>query len=133
MDVYCDLEGVPFSIVPRERIQTESGISIKGRTVFDREIIAYCDKIARALKLVGPSCIQCIKNKKCTKFIEINNRFGGGSILSIKSDPSIISNIKRIIGGGSVIPSSNFKEGLTMLRYYQEVFLEESNLMKNPK
>jgi len=132
VDVYSDLNGIPFSIIPRERIQTESGISIKGMTIFEEEIIEYCDKIARSLKLIGPSCIQCIKNKNETKFIEVNTRFGGGLILSIKSNPSVIPNIQRIIRGEEVIPNNKFKEGLTMLRYYQEVFIEKNNLV-NPK
>jgi carbamoyl-phosphate synthase large subunit len=132
IDVYSDLDGNPFSIVPRERVSTESGISVKGTTVLDKEIIEYCEKIAKSLKLIGPSCIQCIKNKNNIKFIEVNTRFGGGSILSIKANPTIIPNIQRIIEGDSAIPDNTFKEGLTMLRYYKEIFIEKNN-MTNPK
>jgi len=124
IDVLADKEGNALSIVPRIRIQTESGVSVKGITVNDREIIEYCRKIAKELKLFGPSCIQCIRGKTGVKFIEINTRFGGGSILSIKADPTIISNLLKLIRGEKTKPSATFKEGLTMLRYYSEVFFD---------
>jgi len=123
IDILADLDGNPLSIVPRARLQVESGISVKGTTVYDENAIAFAGKIAKELKLIGPSCIQCIKNDRELKFTEINPRFGGGSILSIKADATIIPNLIRIIKGDATVPSRGFKQGLTMLRYYDEVFL----------
>ncbi len=60
------------------------------------------------------------------KFTEINNRFGGGSILSIHADPSIIKNMTKIIRGQKPIKNSKFKEGLTMTRYYSELITKKS-------
>jgi len=125
VDIFSDLQGNPLSIVPRTRIQVESGISMKGKTIYDKEIMDFCAKIAERLKLVGPSCIQCIKDKKGPKFIEINPRFGGGSILSIKADPTIVTNLVKIIKEEKPIKSKGFKEGLTMLRYYSEVYTDK--------
>ncbi len=122
VDILSDLSGKPFSVIPRIRIQTESGISIKGKTVYDRQIIDYCAVIAEKLKLIGPSCIQCIKNKKVLKFIEINTRFGGGSILSAKADPTVIPNLLRIIKKKKLVKSSGFKRNITMLRYFSEIY-----------
>jgi len=124
VDTFADLKGKPLSIIPRVRIQVESGISIKGKTICNKEIIDWCRKIAEKLKLIGPSCIQCIKSNKGLKFTEINPRFGGGSILSIKADPTIILNLIRIIKREKPIKSRGFIEGLTMLRYYSEVYTE---------
>jgi len=130
IDVLSDLNGKPISIVPRLRIQVESGISMKGMIVADKKIIKYCDYIARKLKLVGLSCIQCIKNDQGIKFIEINTRFGGGSILSIKADPTIIPNLMRIIKGKKPLKSGKLKNGLTMLRYYNEIFITKDKLLQ---
>jgi carbamoyl-phosphate synthase large subunit len=124
IDVFADFDGNPLSIVPRRRFQVESGISIKGETVYDKEIINWCEKIVKKLKLIGPSCIQGIKDKKGINFIEINTRFGGGSILSMKADPSIISNLIKMIKGEKLSKSKGFKEGLVMLRYYSEVYYQ---------
>lgn len=125
IDVFADLEGEPLSVVPRERIRVESGISFKGKTVYDQEMINFCEKIVRKLRIKGPSCIQCIKDNRGPKFIEINTRFGGGSILSMKADPTIIPNLIRIIKGKKPIKSKGFKEGITTLRYYSEVYSED--------
>ncbi len=122
VDILADRKGNALSIVPRIRIKVESGISIGGKTVNDAKIIKYCKKIVKKLKLFGPSCIQCIKNEEGIKFIEINARFGGGSILSLKADPSFVYNMIRIINDEKTIPSKGYKVGLTMLRYYSEIF-----------
>lgn len=125
IDIFSDLKGESLSIVPRKRIQVESGISMIGKTIYDKKIIDFCEKIVKKLKLIGPSCIQCIKNKQGIKFIEINPRFGGGSILSIKADSTIISNLIKIIKKKKPIKSKGFKKGLTMLRYYAEVYTKK--------
>lgn len=122
IDVFSDLDGKPLSIVPRLRIKTESGISINSKTVFDKEIIDSCEKISKSLKIIGPACIQCIKNKNGIYFLEVNLRFGGGSILSIKADSSIIPNLIRIIKREKSIKSSGFKDGFYMARYYSEIY-----------
>lgn len=124
VDTFADLQGRPLSIVPRIRIQVESGISMQGKTVYDKNITGWCKKIVEELKLIGPACIQCIKNKNEIKFIEINPRFGGGSILSIKADPTIILNLIKIIKKEKPIQSRGFKEGLIMLRHYAEIYTE---------
>lgn len=131
IDIIADKNGNSLSIVPRLRLYTESGISLKGKTIYDKEIINYCEKIVKELKLFGPSCIQCIRGKDGLKFIEINNRFGGGSILSIKADPTILPNLIKLIKGEKPTRSKGFKEGLIMLRYYSEIFLLEHEVKEN--
>lgn len=130
VDILADRDGNALSIVPRLRLGTESGISVKGKTVYDKEIIDYCKKIAKELKLFGPSCIQCIRSKEGVKFIEVNTRFGGGSILSIKADSTIIPNLIKMTTDEKPEPSSGFKEGLVMLRYHSEVFILEEEIKK---
>jgi carbamoyl-phosphate synthase large subunit len=122
VDILSDLQAEPLSVVPRTRIHVESGISMKGRTVEDDEIIARSRAIAKQLKLIGPSCIQCIRDTEGIKFIEVNARFGGGSILSMKADPNILLNLIRLIRGEQPTVSKGFKAGMTMLRYYSEVY-----------
>jgi len=126
VDILADQEGNSLSIVPRLRVETDSGVSTKGITVNDEELIGYCRKIVKDLKLFGPSCIQFIRGREGFRFLEINARFGGGSILSIKADPSILQNLIRLIKGEKTIPSNGFKEGVTMMRYYSEIFVDQN-------
>jgi len=123
IDIFSDMDGNVLSIVPRKRLSVESGISVKSITSYNETIIKYAEKIAKKLNIKGPANIQCILKDNKPYFIEINPRFGGGSILSIKADPTIIENLIRIIKGEKPIPSRGFKKNLLMLRYYSEIFV----------
>jgi carbamoyl-phosphate synthase large subunit len=127
IDILSSINGETLSVVPRIRLGVESGISIKGKTVYNKEIIDFCKKISKEFKLFGPSCVQCIRGNNGIKFIEINNRFGGGSILSIKADTSIIPNLIRLIKNEKTISSDSFNQGLIMLRNYSEIFINKGN------
>lgn len=125
VDLLSGEDGKVLSIVPRKRICIESGVVSKSMTCNDGEIIEYCKKISEKLKFFGPSCIQCIKGDKGVKFLEINLRFGGGSILSVKSDSSFIENLRALILDKPTRVSNGFKENLMMLRNYQEIFVQK--------
>ena len=122
IDVLSDWKSNPISIVIRERIQVESGISTKARVIYDKEIENYIKKIVKKLKLIGMSCIQCIRGKKGIKFTEINLRFGGGSVLSRKADSTILENYLRLIEGKKLLKPKKSKQ-LTMMRYYKEIIV----------
>jgi carbamoyl-phosphate synthase large subunit len=128
IDVLSDRLGNAVSVVPRKRLATESGISVKGVTVKDGELIDYAKNISKELKLFGPSCIQCIKGR-AVNFIEINLRFGGGSILSMHADENVLQNLVRIINDEKTIPAGGFKEGLIMLRHYSERFVSSEEIL----
>ena len=129
VDILSDFESNAISIVPRIRIQTESGISIKSKTVNEQTIIKYCKEISKKIKLIGPSCIQLIKSNNLIKFIEINPRFGGGSILSIKSDKTIIPNLIRLTKNEPLLPNIGFDEEMVLLRYYDDVLIHQDKLL----
>ena len=133
VDVLADKDGNALSVVPRVRIQTESGIAVKAKTVHNEDMIGHCRRITKELKIFGPSCIQFIENEDGPKFIEVNTRFGGGSILSIKADPTIVPNLIRMIKGECTTESKGFTEGLIMLRYHSEVFVPEDRISMEGK
>ena len=62
------------------------------------------------------------------KFIEINPRFGGGAPLSIKAGADFPKWIlQELTGRKPNISPDNIKDGLIMLRYDSEVWLEKFN------
>jgi len=130
VDTFADMEANPLSVVPRIRLGVESGVSVKGMTVRDEQIIRTCEKMVKGFKLTGPACVQCIKHDGELKFTEVNTRFGGGSILSMRADPSIVANIIRLGRGETPIRSKGFKAGLVMLRYYSEVYVSDRQVKK---
>ena len=125
VDVLADRNGNALSIVTRLRVGVESGISVKSLTVFDADIIEQCKRIIKKLKVFGPACIQCIKNDRGIFFIEINLRFGGGSVLSMRADKSMIPNLLRLICDEKPIQSNGFTNGLMMMRHYSETYVHK--------
>jgi len=74
-----------ISIVPRERIETQGGESIKSITVKSSRLVSFSKEIIEKSKLVGPITLQLIEESetKDIYFIEINPRYGGAVLNSI--------------------------------------------------
>jgi len=128
VDVLCDRGGRTLSVVPRRRHGVESGKSVTGETVRRKDIIDHCKTIAREVDLFGPACIQCIDGENGLRFIEVNTRFGGGAVLSIQADDSILPNLERLIRGEAGVESDGFRENLVMVRNYTELYAERTNV-----
>lgn len=86
VDVYVSIQDNEIvSIVPRERLETQGGESIKSITIKDERLINFSKEIIEKTKLVGPLTLQLIENSatKDLYFMEINPRFGGAVLNSI--------------------------------------------------
>ncbi len=129
-DVYVDFEMLVRCVVPRKRIEIRAGEVSKGQVVKDRHIMSRAKKLVETLG-AGPGLItlQLFQDKKGKlKFTEINPRFGGGVPLSIRAGADFPKWIlQETLGRKTNIRFVGFKDGLVMLRYDSEVWLE------NPK
>ncbi len=83
LDVLCDFEGRPLSVVPRERVVIRAGVIDRGRTVQDPRLIALALACADVFRFAGPVNIQCRMVDGSPKVFEINPRFSGGIPLTI--------------------------------------------------
>jgi carbamoyl-phosphate synthase large subunit len=128
VDVLSGADGRPLSVVPRRRHGVESGKSVTGETVAREDIIKHCETISREFDLFGPSCIQCIDGSDGLRFIEVNTRFGGGAVLSVQADDSMLSNVERLIRGERGVRSENFQNGLVMIRNYTELYADRTEV-----
>ena len=61
IDVFCDFDGRCLNAIPRTMIESKGGESIKGMTIFDPELIELGRRVAEALPLKGPGCVQCFR------------------------------------------------------------------------
>jgi carbamoyl-phosphate synthase large subunit len=123
IDTLSDLEGNFLYCSIRQRLATDSGISIKGRTLSHPGIEQYSRRIVEGLGIVGPACLQCIENGKGElRFIEVNPRIGGGIALSLAAGAPILSDIVRLVRGEEPEGLKNYQTGLLMLRHWQEIF-----------
>jgi carbamoyl-phosphate synthase large subunit len=125
VDTLHDFEGNLLNIVPRQRLAVESGISIVSRTIKDNIFVELISQISSKLVFMGGNCFQFIKCKNGSYYLtDINPRFGGGAILSIKSSKALADNIINLIKN----KPENIKreifsfEEMTMFRGYEEFY-----------
>ncbi|MCS4100844.1 ATP-grasp domain-containing protein [Salinibacter ruber] len=109
------------SAVPRKRLETRAGISYKGRTIQNSELIAEATEIAEALDLIGPANIQCFETNSKYLFFEVNPRFSGSLTLSIEAGLNSPLHALQWAAAEQVILPDSFSE-VTMCRYWEEVF-----------
>ena len=123
IDVLSDLQGEPLVAVPRIRLATREGISVRGRVIHDQQMQQLCMEMAGFLGLKGPSCMQMKRDANGqSKFLEVNPRMGGGTVFTALAGVNMAAlTVSLAVGEKVQIPE--FRE-LTVLRYYEEVVVE---------
>jgi len=126
-DAYVDFDMKVRCVVPRKRIEVRAGEVSKGQVVKHPVI---CSETARLVDKLGagPGVVTIqlfLTEDEQIKFIEINPRFGGGVLLSIKAGADFPRWIlQEMIGHKPEINSECVRDGLIMLRYDSEVWVE---------
>lgn len=123
VDIFCDFDGNPISIVPRIRLQVRTGEVIKTQIDLDETIIEECKAIIERFKPCGPFTVQLIRDNKtgANYYIEINPRFGGGSPLSMKAGARSAETILKLLSGDTETFSGNVSNGAIYSRFDQSV------------
>ncbi len=110
VDTLCDLKGNPVLVIPRIRLETERGVSVKGRTEKNKTLVEYANYICNSLKFIGPINIQ-FKNDVHgnPKLVEINPRISGGFPITVASGINPLEIMMDIIDGRPV-PNIEWRE-----------------------
>jgi len=128
-DVYVDFENRVRCVVPRRRIEVRSGEVSKGQIVKHREIMEQGRRLVELLG-AGPGVVTLqlfLTDDDEIKFIEINPRFGGGVPLSIRAGADFPRwLLQELVGKRPRIGFDKFQDGLVMLRYDAELWLDPS-------
>lgn len=127
IDVVCDWDGNPISIIPRERIQVRAGEVLKTRICMDDVMIAEVRKLCEKFKPCGPMTVQLIREQHSGEdyYIEINPRFGGGAPLSMKAGARTAEIILKMMSEEQVDEWDNIADGAVYSRFDQSVCVEE--------
>jgi carbamoyl-phosphate synthase large subunit len=124
IDLLCDFDGQPISIVPRERVVIRAGVVDRGRTVRDERLIALGADCAAAIRFAGAVNIQCRLQDGAPFIIEINPRFSGGIPLTIAAGADFPRLLVRLARGRRVEPAvGQFRDDLWMTSYESSVFV----------
>jgi carbamoyl-phosphate synthase large subunit len=123
VDVLSDLTEKPIIAIPRIRLDTKAGISVKGKIKRDSMIENLCKKTAEALGIKGPCCIQLKESKDGElKILEVNPRFGGGTIFTTLAGANFPAMLLEMISNNKlIIPKV---ADITVLRYFEEIIIE---------
>ena len=130
IDILCDFNSKPIYIVPRKRVGVESGVSVKGVTVYDDELVNYCRIMVDKLKPIGIINVQCFKDDDRIYFIEINPRIAGGSSLSFASTENWFKAIECFVLEKNYKPKETIY-GRYMFRTFEDVIIDEADLIKD--
>ena len=126
IDIFCDWDGNPISIVPRERLQVRAGEVLKTKICMDGQMIKESEILCAAFKPCGPLTVQLIRdNEGVDWFIEINPRYGGGAPLSMKAGARSAETILKLLDGDNVNYSYNIADGSIYSRFDQSVCIME--------
>ncbi len=124
IDVFCDWNGNPISIVPRERIQIRAGEVLKTQIFMDQTMIEESKALCKAFKPCGPMTVQLIRDDEGVDwFIEINPRFGGGAPLSMKAGARSAEAILRLLDNEG-IGDYQISDGAIYSRFDQSVCIK---------
>jgi len=122
VDVLADNNSRILAAVPRLRLQTKAGVSSKGRTVDDAEMIERTARFCAAIGLRGPANVQWRRTNSYMGCFEINPRFSGALALTIAAGANTPLLLVKLLLGQKVEPVE-FRAGVTMLRSWSEQFL----------
>lgn len=127
IDIFCDFDGNPISIVPRERVQIRAGEVLKTKITMDDTMINESKTLCKAFKPCGPMTVQFIRDVHTGKdfFIEINPRFGGGAPLSMKAGARSAEAILKLLDGEEVSCCTDIADGAIYSRFDQSVCIKE--------
>ncbi|MCJ1960709.1 ATP-grasp domain-containing protein [Novosphingobium mangrovi (ex Hu et al. 2023)] len=125
INMYLDGEGHMLCAIPHERLSVRAGEVEKGRTLRDSRMIEIAEAIARTLPgAQGALCFQLIDDP-ChgLRVFEINARFGGGYPLADHAGGRFAENLLRRVLGRAPVDPSDWRAGVTMVRYDAAHFL----------
>lgn len=130
IDIFCDFDGNPIYITPRERVQVRAGEVLKTQIFMDETMIEDAKKLCEAFKPCGPMTVQLIQDRNTgdNYYIEINPRYGGGAPLSMKSGARSAEALLMLLCGEVVEYQENAScNGAIYSRFDQSVCISEGD------
>ncbi|MFB0566154.1 MAG: ATP-grasp domain-containing protein [Candidatus Aminicenantaceae bacterium] len=130
VDCLADMNGKLIISIPRERIETRGGISVKGKIVENKKLNEMAERISGKLSFRGPFFFQAREDvNRIPKMTEINARIAGGMCLSSFGGLNIhILAVRLCMGEKIEIP--RIRTDLYLSRYWEEIYLTKHNMKR---
>ncbi len=129
IDVLSDGDGAVRAVVPRERMKTDSGVSVAGRTLHDPELEQFGRLAAETIGLTWVANVQCRRDVNGQpRLLEINPRFPGTMPLTVAAgvDMPVLALDGLLTGEVSGLPPGRPADALpfedvAMVRHWEDV------------
>ncbi len=124
IDIFCDFDGNPVYIVPRERIAVRSGEVLKTRITLDERMIEEAKRLIERFRPCGAITVQLIRQRGSGEdyYIEINPRYGGGAPLSMKAGADSPEAVMRLMLGEKLgYRGDGIRDGAVFSRFDQSI------------
>ena len=133
VDIFCDFNGNPIYITPRERLQVRSGEVLKTRIVQDEKIKEECIRLIADFRPRGAITVQLIRDESTGEdyYIEINPRFGGGAPLSIRAGADSSEAMLCLLAGDKLLYLDNAANEETYTRFDESVRVTDGKFALN--
>ena len=126
IDIFCDWDGNPVSMIPRERLQVRAGEVLKTRIDMDATMIGEAKALCRCFRPRGPLTVQLIRDRAGVDwFIEINPRYGGGAPLSMKAGARSAETVLHLLDGEPLGGNPEIADQAVYSRFDQSVCIRE--------
>ena len=128
IDLISDLSGRCLEAVPRSMIESKGGETIKGESLDDAALRDVAVRVAEALGIKGPACVQCFRDGETHLVTDVNARFGGGFPVHVAAGGGYPDIVLALARGERPEPRlGSYRPGVIMLRYLTQVILEHGD------
>jgi carbamoyl-phosphate synthase large subunit len=123
-----------LAVVPKEAIAKE-GCTVRGATRLEPTVVASCKRVFESLTPAGPINVQQIADAETGEVhtIEINPRFSSTACLTVAAGVNELDLLVRDAVGERVAVPDGFETDLHLVRYTDELYVQESELSALPR
>lgn len=129
-DLFCDHRGRMLNVVSRTMGGAKGGEQIKGETFVREDLTEYLRRVAEAMPLRGPACIQVFETSPGRfEITDINPRTGGGFPLPLAAARTPFPELAvRIAAGETIEPHvGEIETGLILSRFFHQVVMRRAD------
>lgn len=132
VDCFAAEPGRVVAAVPRERIAIKAGVSVKGRTYRHPQIEAIAAEVVARTRIAGPANVQgMLRDDGTFSIVEMNPRFSGTLALTTAAGINFATLLlDRFEGKMLADLRGRHRAGVTMMRYWSEVFQESDGTLR---
>lgn len=132
VDCFAAEPGRVVAAVPRERIAIKAGVSVKGRTYRHPHIEEIAAQVVARSGIAGPANVQgMLRADGSFSILEMNPRFSGTLALTTAAGINFATLLLDRFEG-KLLPDlrGTHRAGVTMMRYWSEVFEEPGGALR---